>query len=258
MARLGPALALLAASALLAMPAAAVETRLALDYDFRLGPLRLVEMHTTVDLAEGRYSTEADMRTVGVVGFLFPWTSHAQSSGLRTDNGLRPRLHRAQGTFRGEPRLVEIDYGDEGRISARVEPAASSDWRDAVPPELQQDTVDPLTASLTAMAAGCAGTVRVFDGRRRDDLELADMGDSVVETSSDQVYSGPARRCRAVVQALGGFWRTDPRQGETPTTLDSWIAVPRPGMLALPVYLELSSARGTLRIHLTAARASNP
>jgi hypothetical protein len=123
-----------------------------------------------------------------------------------------------------------------------------------VSPALQQGTIDPLTATLAAIETGCRGTLRVFDGRRRYNLNMTDMGEAEVEAASQQLYAGPARRCRAVVEALGGFWQTDPRQSETPTTLDSWIAVPHAGMPPLPVYLELNGPRGTLRIRLTGAR----
>jgi hypothetical protein len=229
---------------------ATAEASLVLGYDMRYGPLTLVEMQTTVDLAAAHYRAETTMQTVGVVGFVFPWTSHARTSGLRSAAGLRPQQHRSEGNFRGEKRLVEIDYEDSGGLRVHAEPAPSADWREAVSEDLRRDTIDPLTASLAAMETGCAGIVRVFDGRRRYNLRLSDMGEDEVEAASNQIYTGPARRCRAVVEALGGFWVTDPRQGETPTTLDSWIAPPRPGLVPVPVYLELSGARGTLSIHL--------
>lgn len=228
-------------------PAAA---NLVLDYDMRYGPLRLVEMRTTVDLEPSTYRAETEMNTVGVVGWVFPWKSHAHTSGERSADGLKPQEHRSEGVYRGQNRLVELDYGEGGSVKVHAEPPPSNDWREAVPPDLQRDTIDPITATLTTMEKGCSGVVRVFDGRRRYNLNLTDMGESVVEASSSHIYAGPARRCRAVVEALGGFWVTDPRNSETPTTLDTWIAAPRPGLVPVPVYLELSSARGTLSIHL--------
>jgi hypothetical protein len=222
-----------------------------LDYDVRFGPLRLLAMRTTADLTPDRYSAVADMRTVGFVAALFPWQSQSRSIGLRQSGALAPEEHRTEGLYRGQRRLVDLDY-EGGAVLTLIEPPPESDWRDAVPAEMQRGTIDPLTATLAALEADCRGTLRVFDGRRRYDLRLSDLGQAELESSSYHVYAGPARRCQAVVDVLGGFWRDDPRQSEKPTTLDYWIAAPQAGLPPVPVYLELAGVRGTLRVHLTA------
>jgi hypothetical protein len=234
--------------------AGAAETNLVLDYDVRFGPVRLLEMRARVELEKARYRTSAEMRTVGMVALLFPWQSAAHSAGVRSPGSLSPFRHWSEGTYRGEKRLVEIDYDDGGLVRSHIEPLPQNDWRAAVPPDMQQGTMDPLSATIAAVDSNCRGTLRVFDGRRRYDLHLTDLGTVDVQPSGDHIYAGPARHCRALVEALGGFWRSDPRQSETPTTLESWIAVPRPGLRPLPVYLELRGAQGTLSINLTAVQ----
>jgi hypothetical protein len=121
---------------------------------------------------------------------------------------------------------------------------------------LQQRTVDPLTATLSALTLHCRGTVPVFDGRRRYDIRLTDLGDTDVPPSGSPLYSGRARRCRSEIIPLAGFWRVEPNQDERPTRLDYWIAAPKAGLPPVPVYLELSAPRGTLSIHLTALAAA--
>jgi len=220
-----------------------------LHYDVRFGPLRLLSMRTTVDLAADSYRTTTVVRTEGLIGVLFPWTSESVTEGLR--DPLRPRRHASDGRFRGQRRVVEIAYGDDGAVQARIEPPSEQDWRDAVPPDAQRFTVDPLTASLATIEQGCQGRVPVFDGRRRYDLRLEDGGIAELGASPHGVYAGPTRRCRAVIEPFGGFWRSDGRESETPAALEFWIASPRPELVPMPVYLELSGARGTLRIHLS-------
>ena len=93
-----------------------------------------------------------------------------------------------------------------------------------------------------------SGNAAVFDGRRRYDLVLSDLG----ETTTPPSRHTP-RRARAalprVIQPLAGFWRSEPRHDERPTQVDYWIASPRPDVIAVPVYLELSAPRGTLAVH---------
>lgn len=230
---------------------AAAAAPIVLDYDVRFGPLRLMSMRTTADIGPERYSAIAEMRTVGLVATLFPWESRSLSSGVRRERTLTPFEHRTEGLYRGQRRLVDLDYRGEVASVARIEPPPEEDWREAVPTDLRRDTIDPLTATLAALESDCRGTLRVFDGRRRYDLHLSDLGTATLEDSSYRFYAGPTRRCQAVVQALGGFWRDDPRHSEKPTTLDYWIAAPQPDLPQVPVYLELAGARGTLAVHLT-------
>jgi hypothetical protein len=150
---------------------------------------------------------------------------------------------------------VAIDYGGDGKVSIDVTPPPDSDERDPVPAALQQHTIDPLTAGLAAVNSGCQGTLRVFDGRRRYDMVLSDRGEAEVPSSRHNIYTGRARLCRVSITPLAGFWRKNVQEDYRPSQLDAWIASPAAGLIPVPVYLELTAPRGTLGIHLSAARA---
>lgn len=224
----------------------------ALHYDVRFGPLTILSLETTIAVADTTYRSTTRMRTEGLVRVLFPWSAEAVSDGRRDGPTLTPRRHTSDGVYRGERRHVRIEYAADGGVSSHIEPPPEVDARDRVPPDQQRDTIDPLTASLVAAHRGCAGRLPVFDGRRRYDMRLEDMGPDDVAPARRALYAGPAQRCRATIVAQSGFWRAGPRDSEVPTTLDYWIATPRNDVGAIPVYLELAGARGTLRIHLTA------
>jgi hypothetical protein len=233
--------------------AAAADSGAVLEYAVRYGPLQVLEMQTTTRFEGDRYHASTDVRTVGIVAALFPWRASSDSRGLRSGGDMRPQRYHTSGEYRGRQRLAQLDYDSAGGVRAHIDPPAAADDRDAVPDALQRDTIDPLTAGLSAVLSGCRGALRVFDGRRRYDLTLTDLGDADTPASRHTLYSGRARHCRATIQPLAGFWRSEPRHDERPTQVDAWIAAPRPGVLPVPVYLELSAPRGTLAIHLAAA-----
>jgi hypothetical protein len=226
-----------------------------LDYEVRYGPLQVLALRTTARFDGDRYQATTDVRTVGVVGALFPWRAASDSRGLRDDRAMRPLRFRTAGEYRGTSRLAEIEYQGDAGPRVHILPPAENDDRDPVPAALQQATIDPLTASLAAVSSGCQGTLRVFDGRRRYDLVLNDLGETATPPSRHTRYAGRARHCRALIQPLAGFWRSEPRHDERPTQVDYWIASPRPDLIAVPVYLELSAPRGTLAVHLSAVEA---
>jgi hypothetical protein len=102
--------------------------------------------------------------------------------------------------------------------------------------------------------SGCRGTLRIFDGRRRYDLSLADQGESDLPAATP-VYQGRAQHCQARVTPRTGFWRASEKHDERPAQLDVWIAAPKPDVMPVPVYMQLSGARGTLGFRLSAASA---
>jgi hypothetical protein len=226
----------------------------ALDYQVRYGPLQILEMHNTTRISDGRYEARSEMRTVGMVSLLFPWTASSSTNGRGSGTALTPEAHRTRGELRGTARSVAIDYSGDGNVTTAVTPAADSDERDPVPAALQQHTIDPLTAGLAAVNSGCQGRLRVFDGRRRYDMVLTDRGEAEVPSSSHNIYKGRARLCRVSIAPLAGFWRRNVQEDYRPSQLDAWVAVPAPGVIPVPVYLELTAPRGTLGIHLSGAR----
>ncbi len=234
---------------LLALPAtAAASTGIALEYAVRYGLLEIVMLRTTARVEDGRYEATSELRTVGVAGMLFPWTATARSAGWREAAGLRPLWHRSRGVYRSRERTVAIDYGSAAPRTV-VHPPPEDDHRLPVAAADQLQTIDPITASLAPLLGDCAGALRVFDGRRRYDLLLTDHGVSELPAPTP-VFRGAGRHCRARVTPLGGFWRPDEQHDERPAQLDLWLAAPAPAPFAVPVYMELSGPRGTLRIAL--------
>jgi hypothetical protein len=243
----------LVALAALCGSAAAQDSVVELGYDVRYGPLPILAMEVRSEVDGDRYRATSTVRTKGLIDKLYHWQSTSESRGRREGLALRPEWHRSDGLYRSERRTVAIDYPLDGPVRAVVTPRPERK-HDVVPDDLQQATVDPLTASLLTVGTACRGLVPVFDGRRRYDLRLEELAPATVPRSRGALFVGRARRCRATVEARAGHWRDDPRDSDTPTTLDYWIASPAERVPPVPVYLELSGARGTLGIVLTSAR----
>jgi hypothetical protein len=237
--------------ALLLIPMPALATGVVLEYEVLYGPLQVMALQSTAKLNPSGYEASTKVRTVGLAGMLFPWTAGASTVGRRDQDALMPVQHRARGEYRGSERSVALDYEPGGEVRAVIAPPPEADDRDPVPEAERQATIDPLTATLSAVEMGCRGTLRVFDGRRRYDLSLADQGETDLPASTP-VYSGRAQHCQARVTPRTGFWHSTEQHDERPAQLDVWIAVPKPDLMRVPVYMQLSGARGTLGFRLSA------
>jgi len=233
--------------------------RFELDYDVRWGVLSVMTLRTSarIEPKAATYRSEILLFTRGLVSWMFPWRARSETMGSIEDDVLHPRRHRSVGSYRGADQVVEIDYGADGAIDVIAEPPLTGDQ--PVAAELQRSTLDALTATLVAVRAPalgepCAGVLPVFDGRRRYDLFLHDLGDTELEPSDRRMYDGRARHCRAVVRSLGGAWRDGMPYGERLGSIDFWVAKVDADIPPVPVEMALKGKRGALRVYLTDAR----
>jgi hypothetical protein len=266
--------AALAAVLVLAGPAAAEEggaERLRLAYAIYAGGFDVLDATVLLDYAGRRYGVTVAARTEGLIGTLVPWQVEASSRGVLTSaptgapagSRAMPERHRLDGTLRGEPRRVRLDYDRSGGVAAALVPPVEEEDRDPVPVELTRNTVDPLSAAIGALSAasagqGCTGTAPVYDGRRRYDLKFQQRGQRVLEPSRYSSFSGTAEVCEITWTLLAGRSR-NPRHRDDRTGRRAPLQVLLAPVVAngpkVPVRIEGESAFGSLVIHLTAASA---
>ncbi len=233
---------------------------LSLDYEIYLGGLHAGSLNVSLRTENGGrgYSMHAITRTRGAIDFFVGFLSKARTSGLIAANARpRPLRHRVDNIWRGDKRFVDNTYLDDGRVKNSHFPSAEADDRDPVPPELQRNTVDPLTASFRlAIAAGdgCTGVVAVFDGRRRYNLRQSPAPEAQKRIDGP-VFKGEARPCRIALERITGFSRRpwyDP--GDDAEEVTMWYAPLIDGLPPIPVRLEASAGPATTLIHLTGIR----
>jgi hypothetical protein len=228
---------------------------LSLRYDGYYLVFRVISIEAVSSVEPAAYRTNVTLRTTGLLRALGRWQSTATATGAVDGAFLRPAFYGASSEFRDRRQRVALEYDSSGSVRADVEGVLTDGERDDVPVVLRDGTVDPLTATVTLprriVASGtCAGTIRVFDGLRRYDLRYEDLGSVELEPSSRDDYQGTARYCRATVEPLAGFVRSGEGAGEAASEMSVWLAPPVPGSPPVAVRIDLTSARGTLHLHL--------
>jgi len=240
---------------------AAEETAFRLDFEAYLGGFRILSAASQGRYGAEDYAIEVGARTRGVVAWFGNWVGRGVSRGTAAADGLHPAGFRADTTWRGEPRFVELTYGADRSVAVRADPPPEQDNRDPVPEQETVDTMDALSAVVSLIrsvnAAGrCAGTVRVYDGRRRFDMRLGDDGRETLEKTGYGMFAGEALKCRVAMRRIGGFWKNveHPEDGK-PSFL--WMARLDPGGPYLPVRIAAETPLGTLVMHLTGTGKPN-
>jgi hypothetical protein len=219
-----------------------------LEYRVDYGNLRLIEARVTLDFKPDRYEIVGSGIALGPLAWMSDWKGSARTVG-RIDGGrLLPELHENSGNWRGEGRHAMLKYLGLDNIKVLADPPPDPAKVTAVPPEAIPGTVDPLSATLNMLAnvartGSCAGTARIFDGRRRYDLEVTDRGTTTLPADRPWDFRGPARECAMKSKPIGGFWRDEDPPSDEDRVI--WLA-PLDQGLWIPVRLEFPATIGTV------------
>lgn len=240
-------------------------------YAVYVGGLRAVEAALSFSPEPGQYSIVLDSAPVGMLGWFDTWRSILVAEGRRTRTG-RFDVPIAPGTAvvqRIEPdkeRLATYQYATDPTVPVveAYRPPRSSDKK-SLEAEYRTGVLAPLAGIAGLIlhvtdGGACDVTLPMYDGKRRFEAILADLGTTALEETRYGIYSGPVRHCRLTLSAVAGdFGRfDDPREvpeaaGPLPFALDVWMASPGPGLASVPVRIDAPFPFANAVIHLTGA-----
>jgi hypothetical protein len=226
----------------LLLPCAAAAQTVALHatYDtFAMG-MRVAGVETGFLFGPRNYQMSLGFSTTGVVGLVFRGHQTDQVAGVWHGRQAVPAHFIGVGVWRGVDRTTEIDF-QQGKPIVRQLVPPNNDEREPVPPQLQANTIDTLSALAelvrTVEETGrCETTVRTFDGRRAVELEAHTVGEQVLEPTDRSDFAGKALRCDFAGRMLAGFKFGDNRERDSkPMHGSAWLARVVTDGPALPV-----------------------
>ena len=250
--------ALLAALALAPSGAGGAEQPLALTYLVHFGGATIMQIDARLALAEqggSRYSVAVAGHTLGLLDRIKPLAFAAHSEGLAQDRGLQPARYTTRTDKRDKSKEVTIAFRPGGTPEARFTPAPD-DPIEPLPPELAKGILDPASALVAVLqkvaeTGSCAGTVPVFDGKRRFDLDFSAGGSQGLKPSDYSIFSGPAQRCEVSLVPRHGFEEDKP--GKLPQHATVWFGEVFPDAPPLPVRIDTQNQISAVRVHLVRA-----
>ncbi|MXP66003.1 DUF3108 domain-containing protein [Roseomonas sp. M0104] len=212
-------------------------------YAVEAAGIQVVRAEVLFDLAaSSRYSIESRVAFTGMASWFSSGRMVTRVEGVWAGDAAQPSRYRSEGTWRGEPRQVTLDYPAGQPVLRRLVPAHDPN-REPVPPPLQSHTIDSLSAlaqlSRTVEETGrCEERAAIFDGHRRGNVVIRTLGRDYLPPHGP-AWSGEAVRCGFVARQIAGFRRDDGEDAREPQEGTAWMARPRPGAPVLPVRVEM-------------------
>ncbi|MBN8875562.1 MAG: DUF3108 domain-containing protein [Rhodospirillales bacterium] len=245
----------LAAPWLGATSAAAAELRA--EYRTYAAGLPVAEVEAGFGLGPWTYQMRMVYRTTGLVGFFYHGHQFNQVDGTWQDGAPVPREFQGVGEWHGEPRVARIDYQD-GKPVVRALVPPNEGEREPVPPALQANTIDSLSAIAdlihqVATTGRCEATVHTYDGRRATEVSARTDGPEVLAPSSRSSYAGSALRCSFRGELVAGFRLAGDRAADRkPLHGVAWLAQVAPNTPPIPVRMSFETRWfGDVTMYLT-------
>ena len=173
-----------------------------------LGGINLGTVGIKSSFSGDTYSAVSRLKTAGVVNSFYESVIDASSVGTVAGNTILPQKYDSNYNGEKSDQKVSLAYAADG-IELFANPPYDVN-RFPVTEEQQRGTVDPLSGIVYALAGisvtpqkPCGDTVRVFDGRRRYDVDLRYVGKDNVSSSGG--YSGPTIKCLMQYKQVAGF-----------------------------------------------------
>ena len=256
------ALWLLVVSGWSAPAGAAEQRRLVLDYVVYVGGWETVKISFVAKLKPDAYDLTMALNGEGVLDWWFKLRLDAFSRGRVKDGDIIPERAGADSSWNGKQRQTRLLYSASGPPKVELTPPPKSDDRDPVPVELQRGTRDLAGAAFAMLTnierrGGCDLREPVFDGRRRYDLRLAQLGQETMAPSDYSPYTGQADRCSFRIDRIAGYRKKNsPSKWRKPDFATLWVGKVFDGVPPLPIRAQIDTVVGGLVTHLVNAKLS--
>ncbi len=235
----------LAMLAVMAAPAAAEPWRAV--YHLHVGGLRAMEAVVTFQFAGPGYRVEVRSRTMGLAGVLARSEQRTVVEGDWAGEVPRPRRYTVSGTFRGQPRHVEMEFDAQGRPLLRaLVPTNASENREDVSAERAAGAIDGLSAvvalaRVVAATGRCEAQTRLYDARRLSSvLVRTAAAREAVPNTWGVGLQGEAMRCEIESRLLAGFaLDRDRARPPEPFTITAWVGPQAEGAPPVPMRIEI-------------------
>jgi hypothetical protein len=263
--RVGRAGLVLAAAALLALPAGAATRKQPKlfrgDYTVSILGLTVARSSFTTEILGDRFSVEGSLSSAGLAELFDDTKGTTTVSGVFFDEEVWPRVFRTHYTSGNKQQFTEIRFS-QGEVTKTVNvpplKKRGKDWIDVTGDHLRAVT-DPVSGTLIRASRPedvCKRKVKFYDGEMRADLALTPVSSGNVEFGA---YSGPAVTCKAQFVPVSGYRKGRKEIEFLKDRSEINIAFAELGTTGVyaPVHATVGTRIGTLTIEIDKFEASN-
>jgi hypothetical protein len=230
-------------------------------YALYAGGVNVVDIKGTYNITKNSYDLNMDLKTVGTLGKLAPWSGVLKTQGKNIGIQSKPSYHEFASTWRGETETSYFKFDKAGTLKEYKKIESDGAIEDKMPPEdvYSDNPVDMLSAMFRAMNnSSCEMSNIALDGKRKFDLIYRSKGTEQLTKNRYSIYSGQAEICEVEIKPISGKWHDKPRgwmgiqqQAKNNNQLPQlWFGKVREDMPPIPVRFFIKTNYGAMVMHL--------
>jgi hypothetical protein len=199
-------------------------------YDIYAGGVTLGKVDMSARIQGGDYKVVTSLETTGVVNRFWQSSIQTSSTGAFASNRIQPSEYDSTSTHSDKSKVqkVAIKFGPDGKSVVESNPPYSK--KDIpITEDNKKGALDPSSAVLsvaTGMSATaanpCGNGTRVYDGRRRYDVDFSFVKNVDVKLDNG-IYAGPALLCEIKYVEVEGYKQEVLRQGSKLPQMFAWM-----------------------------------
>lgn len=229
-----------------------------LHYNVQWGDTQLATANVQWRSDNESYQLSGQTMTEGTLSFFYEFEGTNELTGTRQEGRYRPTSFRSQSVYDDETYIVDMSWPTGIKMPVfTVEPEVEQDKIHPLRRASLRNVVDPYTAMLMGLSdleanGTCDGAYRVFDGRRRSELHLKDLGTTQLVADQDWAYGGEAHICGSASKLIGGHnldSKFDPDEELDFEKIKIFIAKPD-GKTLMPVRVQIDGFLGSVTVRL--------
>ena len=179
-------------------------------YEVQFGNLIVGKAEVLFRSTSQNLNIDIKSQTAGILEALYEYNGVLKSTSIKNKGTWLPNKFSAGGVFNKKKRTTDITWVNDYKTVSYVNvPTIDLKKYHEVQKSSLVNVIDPITAFMRVIEKindenTCDHNFKVFDGRRRYDLEIKMIGNSTIDNDRPKSYQGNVLICGLRVFSIGG------------------------------------------------------
>ena len=177
-------------------------------YEVQFGNLIIGKVEVFVEANRNEIILTTKSKTAGFLNILYDYEGELYSSSKRKNNYWLPKVFSTTGTFNKKKRSSKINF-ENNLVKYKNDPILDLTKVHNIDQSTLKEVIDPVTAFINIveeinLTERCDKSFRIFDGRRRYDLQVKSLGNTFLINDRPKSFNGNTLICGLKIIPLGG------------------------------------------------------
>ena len=181
-----------------------------LNYNIQFSNFSIAEVKITIKNLNGNYSFDMNTSSVGVLEKFYKYKSHIYGYSVKDNNKIIPKIYSVNSTYKNKGMKSEVRWNDT-KSDLIIKNIPKMDYKKVrkIPKDSIYNVIDPFSSIVNMIQNlennnTCINEFRVFDGRRRYNIQSIEIGRQFLQKDRPNTFEGYVIICGLRFFPIGG------------------------------------------------------